>query len=213
MREQLAGSINNSPGLRLKAYAITSSAEDLIAHAVDLILSKYDAGDLQMSAKLILKELTTNAVKANLKYWLVSNGRLAAPSGSADFAAEFRKVLTTHGAGAFLDDLAEANLPVMIDFSFSPAGLLLQVANGYPMSPEEAGQLQEKLAQAAGAGDLRQFHDRGKGAAEGAGLGFALVLNVLKSAGLDPGALTFAADPENRMAAKIFIPFPSAGKN
>src|SRR5688572_2821069 len=65
-------SINNETRIRITATVTTPAANNAMNTVLEAILGKYGAGHLKVSAALVLKELVTNAMKANLKHFLLS---------------------------------------------------------------------------------------------------------------------------------------------
>ena len=205
-------SINNGTNVRLSAYVINAEAEQVLKAATDAVLERYGASDLVMTTALVVKELTTNAVKANFKHWLISEGKAGADATSPEFIAEFRKLLSSGGVEQYREQLKKASLKVDIHLEHNNAGMTLSVSNGFPVQEDEKNRLISKLNKATEAGDLRNFFDKNKKEAEGAGLGFALMINALKSAGFGEGALTFDTDANAATRARVKFSFAAAKK-
>lgn len=203
IRTEILGSMNKDSRVRLSAYTITPESEQHIKETLEEILSRFDQADLLMTAAIILKEIATNAVKANLKHLLLK-GRTEAEA--AAFLPEFRKILQTGGPAAHRAELAAAGLMIEICLQFDESGLRLSARNGFPVEGAERDRLNEKWSKALQGGDMRQFFDRNRGDAEGAGLGFTMVINALKSGDIDPKSFRFDTE-EGKTAAAVFIPF------
>jgi hypothetical protein len=210
IQNMLRQSITNGINIRMSAYIINAEAEQILKTVMDAVLEKYDATDLGMTTALVVKELTTNAVKANLKHWLMMHGQPARDVASPEFIAEFRKIISSGSIEAYRERLQTASLKVDILLEHGSAGMTLSVSNGFPVQGAEKDRLLAKLNSATDAGDLRNFFDKNKKDAEGAGLGFALMINALKSAGFGAGALTFDADDDAATRARVVFSFKAA---
>jgi hypothetical protein len=203
---QVRESITNETKIQLAAYVITPQAEEFLKSVLDAILEKYAAADLKMTGYVVLKELTTNAVKANLKHLLRMQKGRATDQSEAEFLAEFRQILSSGGALPFRNALKDAGLRVDIAFEFEEQKVILSVSNSFSLESEEKKRLAEKLQHATGGGDMRKFFEQNRRGAEGAGLGFTMVINALKSSGIDPGAFTFDMNGKDTTTARVAIP-------
>lgn len=215
LQTQVRESITNGRNICLTTYVITPQTEEFLKAVLDAIFDAFAVPDLKMTGYIILKELTTNAVKANLKHFLRIT-KPAAVSDEAAFMAEFRKILSSGGALPYRDALKKAGLKIDVVFAFQAQGIVLSVSNSFAIAGDEKNRLLEKLNQATAGGDMRKFFEKNKQDAEGAGLGFTMVFNSLKSAGIDPGALTFDTSSDKATTARIMIPVAgreTRGKN
>lgn len=207
----LGKSINNVSAIRIHATEITAEIEANLNQAIQVILDRFGATKLFTAVSLTLKELATNAAKANLKHYLRNRWEKDAKSAPKDFMEEFRQILGNHGMSTYAPELKAEGLDVQIHMEFDKTKLILKVINGISPSESEKCRVQEKLKQAQGNPDLRKLHAENKADAEGAGLGMVLVMNALRSNGIDPKALTYDLQQANQVIAEVVFPF-SAGK-
>lgn len=74
----------------------------------------------------------------------------------------------------------------LITFDYSMDGIRVEVTNNTPVTIEEEKSLREKLEKGMQYGDIAQFYLDNADNTEGAGLGLALILIMLKGEGIDP---------------------------
>lgn len=74
----------------------------------------------------------------------------------------------------------------MISFYYSSDGIRIEVINNAPITEQEEKSLREKLEKGMRYNDIAQFYMDNEDNTEGAGLGLALILIMLKGEGIDP---------------------------
>lgn len=74
----------------------------------------------------------------------------------------------------------------MIIFEYVESGLTIEIRNNTLIAKQEEKSLREKLAMAMGYDDLAQFYMDNADNTEGAGLGLALIIIMMKGEGIDP---------------------------
>jgi len=194
-------SIIKGEDVRLFTRVISPTIEDLLNHILDAILTRYQASDMQMAARLLMKELVTNAAKANFKYLLRQQNKAVIS------APEFKKLLLELAMADYEPQLEEADLSITIEFLLLPQSWTLKVRNNCSLDPDEIARLKKKLEVATQGGDVRSLYESNKADAEGAGLGFVFIINALKSAGIDPAAFRLIPDAAGQIEAEIVFPF------
>lgn len=74
----------------------------------------------------------------------------------------------------------------MISFHYSLNGIRIEVINNAPITQQEEKSLREKLEKGMRYNDIAQFYLDNADNTEGAGIGLALILIMLKGEGIDP---------------------------
>ncbi|MCE9597161.1 MAG: hypothetical protein K8S54_04260 [Spirochaetia bacterium] len=148
-------------------------------------------------------ELVTNGLKANLKHvFFRSKGWSTEDlSRRAERIAFFRSHCLIGSNFAEYTRRAEENgLSVGFLLSQDRDNTCIEVRNSLPLTTEDANRIKHKINCAATCKDLFEFHDRFSDRSEGEGLGLALVIFVLKNAGIDPGFLHIREERDTTIA-------------
>lgn len=180
--------IENGRILSLKTHRITRSVEEHIQQAIELILDKVTYPTLVPTVYTIVKELSINACKANQKRIFFEE-----KGYDLDNSADYKKGVSEY-KGLFSEAMAEEygqkskkrGYFCLINFDYSMDGIRIEVTNNTPVTLEEEKSLREKLEKGMQYGDIAQFYMDNADNTEGAGLGLALILIMLKAEGIDP---------------------------
>ena len=210
INDNIQVAVKNGRYLTLKTHRMTEMVEKHIQHALESILDKTQKGPLIHTLYTILKELVINGCKANQKriffdeVGLNIKDAVQYDEGIAKYRATFsEKMSLEYGMKA-----RRKGYFVLIDFHFDTDGLTIEVVNNTPIAPQEEEAMREKLKKAMGYNDIAEFYmDQAMmGESEGAGLGLALVIILLKGEGIDPKLFRIMIR-EDRTIARLEIPF------
>ncbi len=201
-------SIENGKILSLKTHRITKSVEEYIQRAIDLILDKCKHPTLVPTLYTIIKELSINACKANQKRVFFDEKKLDIkdPVDYAKGIVEYKAMFSEEMSNEFGLKAKKKGYYCLITFAYSPDGMTVEVTNNTPIAKEEEKSLREKLEKGMGYEDIAQFYMDNADNTEGAGLGLALILIMLKGENIDPNYFRiFIADDST--TARLEIPF------
>ena len=210
INENIQVAVKNGRYLTLKTHRMTEMVEKHIQYALESILDKTQKAPLIHTLYTILKELVINGCKANQKriffdeVGLNIKDAVQYDEGIAKYRATFsEKISLEYGMKA-----RRKGYFVLIDFHFDDDGLTIEVVNNTPIAPQEEEAMREKLKKAMGYNDIAEFYmDQAMmGESEGAGLGLALVIILLKGEGVDPKLFRIMIR-EDRTIARLEIPF------
>lgn len=210
VNENIAVAVREGQYLTLKTHRMTAMVEKHIQHALESILAKTDHSNLIHVLYTILKELVINGCKANQKRIFFDELRLdiANPmdykQGMERYKASFsEKMALEYGLKA-----RTRGYYVMIDFDFNEHGMRIEVVNNTPIAKEEEASMREKLKKAMSYNDIAEFYmDQAmNGESEGAGLGIALIIILLKGEGIDPKYFRITIE-EDHTVARVEVPF------
>lgn len=200
--------LNQSQELTLQSSKVNEKVEKYILRILKMILDKYSRGDLLEMLYTITKELAINGVKANQKR-LFFDDRGLDIRNDADYLKgmeEFRQSLNDSMNEAYGIKSRQKGIYVKIFVSHQPNGLCLEVENNTAIAPVEERRLREKMKKSMSYNDVAEFYMDNMDNTEGAGLGIALIMILMKSQGIDPSLFRIVTG-QDRTTARVEIPF------
>jgi len=213
INDNIAVQVRNGRYLTLKTHRMTEMVEKHIQHAVESILDKNEQPQLVTTLYTILKELVINGCKANQKRIFFEERNLDI-TDAKDYEigqAEYRKIFSEKMAYEYGLKARSRGFYCLIDFHFDITGVTLEVINNTGIAPQEERMMREKLKKAMGYNDIAEFYmeqamSGDSPEAEGAGLGIALIIILLKGEDIDPNLFRIVIDGD-RTVARLEIPF------
>lgn len=200
--------VNQGAELALQSSKINEKIEKLIQHTILLLLTRYGREDLMEMVYTIAKELAINGVKANQKRIFFEENRLDIYNDE-DYARGvqmFKGAFSSAMNEVFGQKAKDRGIFVKLLLTHSTDGLCIEVENNAPITPVEERRMREKMKKSMGYSDIAEFYLDNMDNTEGAGLGIALIMILLKGAGIDPGLFRIVTLPD-RTVARVEIPF------
>lgn len=211
INENIAVQIRDGRYLTLKTHRMTAVVEKHIQYAVESILDKNEKSSLVSTLYTVLKELVINGCKANQKRIFFDEQGLDI-TNHEDYQKGnllYKEIFSEQMALEYGLKARSRGYYVIIDFSFDEHGLTTEIINNTPIAREEEVTMREKLKKAMGYNDIAEFYmDQAMSGeeSEGAGLGIALIIILLKGEGIDPSYFRILTE-EDRTVARVEIPF------
>lgn len=200
--------IREQSRVTVRAHDASHRLEDFIRSFVRELSDRYGRSDMAPALEIILKELVTNAAKANFKkIFFAENGLLIEnPEQYEEGILRFREIFSAETFAEYGLKARDAHLEVLIIFDFNEDRFLFEIHNNVPMSSAEERRVREKLKLAMSCGNAGEFIMEHVDETEGAGLGLMLCIAALKSISVNPRYFSVATDLESRTVARIEIP-------
>lgn len=197
----------NGKILSLKTYRVSKPVEENIQRAIETILDRITYTTLVPTLYTIIKELAINACKANQKRIFFEERGLDISNSDhySKGVLEYKQSFSESMAKEYGAKAKKKGYYCLINFYHSPDGLTVEVTNNTPIAREEEKILREKLERGMEYDDIAQFYLDNADNAEGAGLGLALILIMLKGEGIDPNLFRIIMG-ESTTTARIEIP-------
>lgn len=194
--------------LVIRAFGVIRSTEDFMRAFVRKVMHKFGRVNLAPAIEIIVKELVTNAAKANFKkvffaeHGIDEDNPEQYENGMARFRATFsQNMYLEYGVKA-----RDAQLMVTTSFDFDPDRLIIEIRNNVPMTAAEERRAREKLRMAMECNDMGQFILENVDETEGAGLGLMLCITTLRSSDFDPRLLSISTDFKSQTVARVELP-------
>jgi hypothetical protein len=156
----------------------------------------------------ITKELAINGVKANQKRVFFEDEGLDIMD-EKDYStglANYKKKFSEKMAEEYGKRCLARGVFVTIRFHYCRDGLTIEVKNNTPVIKNEEVRMREKMKKAMGYNDIAEFYMDNMDNTEGAGLGIALIMILMKNEGIDPNLFRIITT-ENFTVARVEIPF------
>ncbi|MBN1412344.1 MAG: hypothetical protein JW969_15970 [Spirochaetales bacterium] len=207
VEQNLKIAIDDGRVIRLISYAMSSDVENTLDKIIDQILRKFDRVDLKGLVYTCTKELAMNGTKANLKRIFFKDQGLDI-NKDEDYEkgmAEYKKQMREEKTLEYGKKAKNQGLLVKISLYYSKDVLKIEVSNNTEITNQEETRLREKLAKTMEYEDLMQYYLDNEDDTEGAGMGIALVVILLKGEGIDPNLFRISIH-ENLTIARIEIP-------
>lgn len=205
---RIKAAVDEGQPVNLLSYSFSEDMEKKMNSVVGIILSRYGHEEKCAVAYTIIKELAINATKANVKYLFLDeqgfdkNDEADYNRGMAAFRAEMsEKFLLTMGARC-----KELGRWVRLQFQYAEDGMIITVRNNMPITAVDERRVRDRLGKAMQYEDIAQFYMDNADESEGAGMGIALVVILMKAEGMDP-ALFRIYSTDTETISRVEIPF------
>ena len=210
VNENISVAVDNGKYLTLKTHRMTDMVEKHIQYALEGILAKTRHSNLIHILYTILKELVINGCKANQKriFFDERNLNITDENDYKTGMSEYTEMFSEGMALEYGLKAREKGFYVLIDFDFDQDGIRIEIVNNTPIAEQEEASMRQKLKKAMGYNDIAEFYmdQAANGESEGAGLGIALIIILLKGENIDPSYFRMVIK-EDRTIARVEIPF------
>lgn len=199
--------------LYLRITHFNQNIDKIIGFILDRYLQYLDIGPLRECIFSILRETLMNAIKANQKRMVFKESGLDIkdPDQYLIGMERFKEELISK-KDLYADLLEQNGLYVLITFGFNQNSFLLKVSNNVGILPEEDQRIQERISKARSYNDLSEVFENHGDESEGAGLGLAMSLLMLKNEGIEGDSYRIKSE-EGITSAYIKIPFEFKKRN
>jgi hypothetical protein len=203
----------NEKELLIKTYRTSTHLEERVQEILQQILKKYDRERLIPILYTVLKELIINATKANQKRVFFEENNFDIKNAEHyDIAIkQYKKIFSENMGEIYAPKCKLKDYYCIIIFEFDENGLKIEIRNNTLIAEQEERSLREKLATAMAYDDLAQFYMDNADNTEGAGLGLALIIIMMKGEGIDPNFFRISITDEYT-SARLEIPFTNEFK-
>ncbi len=193
--------------MRLRTFAMLDSTEAALKSILDIVFEHYRRPDLIHAVYTAIKELTVNAVKANMKRIVFQ--RRGLDINRAEDAERgrtlFKERLQKGSLESFALEARELGFVVFVDFIFEQDVVIIEVRNNTLLSAEENQRLRSKLARSMTYEDIAQFYMDFADPTEGEGLGMTMITVMLRQENIDPHCFTIFTEG-NETIARLELP-------
>ena len=208
LAERIDSAIQKNQTIKVRAYALLPETEKDLNLIILRLLNKYNKLDLTATLYTCIKELAVNGAKANIKRILFDEVKIDLENES-DYRRGleiFREKLTDKFINEYAQKAKDRGLFVDIKFEYDDTKLIVEVLNNSALTKREDERIRDKFRDGLKYENIGELYMDMQDNSEGAGMGIALILMMLKSEGIDPHFFTIYSDYQNKTIAKITFP-------
>ena len=192
--------------LSFKLAGLLRQSFPLLDRILEFFLSELGQEKIQEPLSYCLKELISNAQKANAKRIYFEDHKLDISSGY-DYQKGMQRFLgeLTENFQHFDQRLREKRVTVDVSFHAKGGSLTIAVRNGVALAPEEQARIKQRIARARAFNSFFEVLETPIDKTEGAGLGIMILAQFLKRIGLGENAFSIRSD-KGTTTARVVIP-------
>jgi hypothetical protein len=207
---RIGSAIQDKDKISVKSSKINQRLEHYILKIITGILKKHGQERFIDMVYTILKELAINAVKANQKriFFEDNNFDISNEVHYAEGIVKFKESFSDTMSDEYGKKCMQKGVYCQINFYHNNTGMYVEVANNTPVIRTEELRMREKMKKAMGYNDIAEFYMDNMDNTEGAGLGIALIIILLKNDSIDPNLFRIITKAD-KTVARIEIPFTS----
>lgn len=192
--------------LSIKSYTLPQDIEAQLQQILLIFLREAGQESAANSLEYCVRELTTNAKKANTKRAFFLENQIDIHDASAYRAGMQRfKRETLENIHYWLQQQEKAGLYIRVTFCIAGGEFLLEVANNTRMTETEHRRVYDRIIRSRGFHTMAEAMAEVLDDSEGAGLGIAILVLMLKKLGLPETAFDITVE-DGETVARIRIP-------
>lgn len=211
IQPEILNAITSGNDIVFITYSMIESTEERIRFTLARILEKYGMEELLTPLFSCIKELTSNATKANAKHILVEEGIIKDTDDIVEVVNKVRTILNEEALLEYGLKCKQHRLTTRTYFKVQGDGLVIEVINNLPISKREIRRIIERIEKAAKYDSIAEFYiENPDPAAEGMGLGLSMVVLLLKSININYKNFSVTTDTREKTIARIIVPLVKA---
>jgi len=192
--------IQENQPFHFKFYNMNQSVENTLYQTLDRFLLQLDVISIRDSVLAAVKEMVTNAIKANVKrvYFLANQTDIQDEKEYEEKMNHFKSDYLEN-RDSFEEGLIKHNYGVFVSFIHNKSLMRIRIMNNIQLAPDEIKRIQFRIERARSYNDLAEAFMDASNEQEGAGLGLIMTLMMLKNDGLSDSAFKFESSGNKTM--------------
>ena len=207
-KELLDKTLSRKGEIVIVAYSLLEKTENIAKYILYTTFQRHNKEDLLDPVFSSLKELTTNAIKANIKKILIDEGKIENPDDPMCVVRGIKSVLNEKSLLEYGIRCMEEKLSMRMHIGITDSLVTIRVIDPLPLTADQIERIQSKIERAYSYENLAMCYlENPDPLAEGMGLGLSMVVVLLKGSGIPPENFTIVSDPvESKTTAQIIVP-------
>jgi hypothetical protein len=200
--------IEKSKSFMMKFYIADKDVEKEVGNILRIIFEKFNRSDYVGVLVTCLMELIINAAKANLKRIIFEMNNLNIDDENQYLTGmlKFKNLLVESSFFKYFNELKAHDYWIKVCFEYDETGVKIEVINNTHITHIEEMRIREKLKKAMRYQSLAQFYFEQGDELEGAGMGIALVIMLLRGMRIPPELFRVGNINDGETMIRIEIP-------
>lgn len=206
--KEILKSLQKGKDIEVLFYGNDEEATRTVRKCISECLKFYEKTENMDIIYACTKELLVNASRANLKraFFIKQNLDFNDMGQYVKGLSLMRNAIDSGEYKNYSENLKPLGLWVKFILKHSDCGIEIEVINATRIIEVEEKRIRMKLDKAMKYNNMAEFYHKEQDESEGAGMGIAIIVNLLKSAGIHPGLFRIYSEG-NHTVARVEIPF------
>ncbi len=206
-QNEIITAVKNESDIVFITYSVLERTEEKIKFALAKILEKHNRYDLFTPVYSCIKELISNATKANAKKILMLEGEIKDINDSGDIVKKVRSILNEKSLLEYGLKTKKYGLSTRIYLKVYKKHLSVEVINNIPLTKKEMDRINERIKKSSKYDNIAEFFmENPDPEAEGMGLGLSMVVVLLKNINITHKNFAVTTNGIDKTYAKVLIP-------
>lgn len=208
LEAQIPDLVKTNSKITIRSSRMNRQLEQYVLKVITQILTTNNRLQNVEMLYTITKELAINGIKANQKrvFFEDEGLEITNPVDYEKGIIEYKNKFSEKMAAEYGKRCLARGVYVQLKFHYCLDGMLVEVLNNTPVIKTEETRMREKMKKSMGYSDIAEFYMDNMDNTEGAGLGIALIMILLKNEGIDPNLFRIITHTD-RTIARVEIPF------
>ncbi len=198
--------LQEGKSFRLRITYLGQNASSILAFIISQLTQKYNILHLKKFFLSSLRESLHNSIKANLKraFFLQNNLDIQNESAYKKGMNLFEKIVQEDKLSIFIPESKKRGFFAELAVEHSSDAIIFKIINNAPMTSEEEVRVRKKFHAAMENTNFLTYLENGLDLSEGAGLGIALTVSILRGLGLDPNTYRIYKNSKQTIVRLVF---------
>lgn len=206
-QNEIITAVKNESDIVFVSYSALEKTEEKIKFALAKILEKHNRIDLFTPIYSCIKELISNATKANAKKILMEEGVIKNPDDPEEVVRKVRSILNEKSLLEYGIKAKQHKMSTRIYFKVYKRHLFIEVINNIPLTKKDMAKVNDRIKKSSRYDNIAEyFMDNPDPEAEGMGLGLSMVVVLLKNINITHRNFVLTTDGTSKTYAKMLIP-------
>ena len=206
-QNEIITAVRNESDIVFISYSALEKTEEKIKFALAKILEKHNRIDLFTPIFSCIKELISNATKANAKKILMEEGVIKNPDDTEEVVRKVRSILNEKSLLEYGIKAKQHKMSTRIYLKVYKKHLFIEVINNIPLNKKDMAKVNDRIKKSSKYDNIAEyFMDNPDPEAEGMGLGLSMVVVLLKNINITHRNFVLTTDGTSKTYAKMLIP-------